>query len=189
MKTEEKKAAIEYKEKLQEAAANAIAGRFDFKEYYGLSDGNLESIYGIGHEMYKHKQYEKAKGVFALLSLLEPKSQKYMSACGSACFMLKDYSAAAQYFRMAIIIGDVTPKMLMRIAECTIRLDQVDDTKRYLSELIRVASKKEFLGDKESQSCKVKAEMMLGVIKSAEEKEKKEAAEKSKAVGQSNSKK
>ncbi|MDR0693593.1 MAG: hypothetical protein LBF49_03450 [Puniceicoccales bacterium] len=62
MKEEDKKAQIEYQKKLQDAAMQIVSGNFDIKEYYGISDEGLEAIYTVGYEMYKHKQYEEAKG-------------------------------------------------------------------------------------------------------------------------------
>jgi TolA-binding protein len=123
MKEEDKQAQIEYQKKLQDAAMQIVSGKFDIKEYYGISEDGLEAIYVVGYEMYKHKQYEEAKGVFTILCVLEPTSVKYLSACGSAYFMMEDYLNASQLFRIALIHGDYTPKTLLRLAECIVSSD------------------------------------------------------------------
>jgi predicted Zn-dependent protease len=174
MKEEDKKSKIEYQKTLQNAAMQIISGEFDIKEYYGISDEGLEAIYTVGYEMYKHKQYEEAKGVFTILSVLEPTSIRYLSACGSAYFMLEDYLNASQFFRLALINGDYTPKTLLRLAECTIKLEMLELAERYLSELIRVAAEEKFKNDRESQAYGARAKMMLSMI--TEQLKKKQAA-------------
>jgi tetratricopeptide (TPR) repeat protein len=163
MKEEDKKA-IEYQKRLQDAAMQILSGKFNIKEYYGISDEGLEAIYMVGYEMYKHKQYEEAKGVFTLLCALEPASIKYLSACGSACFMQEDYINASQFFRLALINGDYTPKTLLRLAECSIKLELLELAERYLGELVRVAAEEKFKDNKESQTYKTRAQMMLSMI-------------------------
>lgn len=164
MKEEDKKAQIEYQKKLQDAALQIASGNFNIKEYYGISNEGLEAIYTVGYEMYKHKQYEEAKGVFTILCTLEPTSIQYLSACGSAYFMLEDYLNASQFFRLALINGDYTPKTLLRLAECTIKLELLELAERYLTELIHVAAEEKFKNDKESQAYEARARMMLTVV-------------------------
>jgi tetratricopeptide (TPR) repeat protein len=141
-----------------------VSGNFDIKEYYGISEEGLEAIYTVSYEMYKHKQYEEAKGVFTILCTLEPISIKYLSACGSAYFMLEDYFNASQLFRIALINGDYTPKTLLRLAECSIKLELLDLAERYLGELIRLAAEEKFKEDKESQTYEARARMMLTAV-------------------------
>ncbi|MDR1528112.1 MAG: tetratricopeptide repeat protein [Puniceicoccales bacterium] len=164
MKEEDKEAQIKYQKELQDAAMQIVSGEFDIKEYYGISNEGLDAIYTVGHEMYKHKQYEEAKGVFTILCTLEPTSIKYLSACGSTYFMLEDYLNASQFFRLALINGDYTPKTLLRLAECTIKLELLELTERYLRELIRIAAEEKFKNDKESQAYEARAQMMLAVV-------------------------
>ncbi|MDR1595664.1 MAG: tetratricopeptide repeat protein [Puniceicoccales bacterium] len=154
----------EYEEALKNAAEKIISGNFSLREYYGISDDGLEAIYMVGHEMYKHKQYVKAKGVFALLCTLQPMSSKYLSACGSASFMAGDYTTAAQYFRMALAEGEYTPKMLMRLAECVIRLDQLDLAKKYIDELLTLANDDKFKNDRESRIYEARARMTSTMV-------------------------
>jgi predicted Zn-dependent protease len=151
-----------------------VSGNFDIKEYYGISDEGLEAIYTVAYEMFKHKQYEEAKGVFTILCVLEPTSIRYLSACGSTYFMLEDYLNASQFFRIALIHGDYTPKTLLRLAECTVKLELLELAERYLTELIRVAQKEEFKNDIESKSYEARARMMLAVV--AEQLQKQQAA-------------
>jgi TPR repeat protein len=84
MEEDKKERDEKYQGELKDAADKILTGDFSLREYYGLTDGGLEAIYMVGHEMYKHKQYDKAKGVFAILCTFDPLSTKYTSACGSA---------------------------------------------------------------------------------------------------------
>ncbi|MDR0742066.1 MAG: tetratricopeptide repeat protein [Puniceicoccales bacterium] len=164
MKKEDKKTQVEYQKKLQDAAMQILSGKFNIKEYYGISDEGLEAIYTVGYEMYSHKQYEEAKGVFSLLCALEPTSTKYLSACGSSCFMQEDHLNASQFFRLALINGDYTPKTLLRLAECSIRLELLELAERYLREVIHIAAGENFKDNKEAQIYKTRAQMMLTMI-------------------------
>ena len=91
MKKGNKKKDIERFEALRDAAAQIADGNFDIKKYYGITDDGLEAIYNIGYEMYNHKKYENAGDVFNLLTMLEPNSTKYLSACASAQYMAGNY--------------------------------------------------------------------------------------------------
>ncbi|MDR2778866.1 MAG: tetratricopeptide repeat protein [Puniceicoccales bacterium] len=175
MKKEDKEAQIKYQQTLQDAATQIISGDFNIKEYYGISDDGLEAIYTVGYEMYKHKQYEEAKGVFTILCMLEPTSVKYLSAGGAAYFMLGDYLNASQLFRIALINGDYTPKTLLRLAECSIKLEMLELAERYLAELVHIATEEKFKNDKESQAYSARAKMMLAMV--TEQLQKKQAAQ------------
>ncbi|MDR1433015.1 MAG: hypothetical protein LBI61_01575 [Puniceicoccales bacterium] len=159
MDEEEKKSQDKYHEALREAADHIISGDFSLKEYYGLGDEGLEAIYVIGYEMYKHKQYAKAKGVFSILTMLDP-TPRYLSACGSAHFMAGDYANAVQYFRMALLGGDYTPKTLLRLVECTIRMSQFELAKKYVDEIVSLAHDDKFKNDKESMTYEARAKMI-----------------------------
>ncbi|MDR1413825.1 MAG: tetratricopeptide repeat protein [Puniceicoccales bacterium] len=159
-----KKNDAEYQKSLKSAAEKILSGEFNIREYYGLTDDGMEAIYMVGSEMYKHKQYEKAKGVFALLATLDPLSIKYLAACGSANFMDKDYFGATQYFRLAIMHGDYTPKALLRLAECVVRLNQLDTAKKYIDELQTLAQTDKFKKDKETEAYVSRAKMIAAAI-------------------------
>jgi len=154
-----------YQETLQDVATQIATGEFDIKDYYGITEEGFESMYMVGFEMYKHKQDEEAKGVFTLLSMLVPSSTRYLSACGSAHFMMEDCLNASQFFRLALVQGDFTPKTLLRLAECSIRLAQFDLAERYLGELVRIAKDEKFTNDKEFQSHETRAGIMFAMVK------------------------
>jgi hypothetical protein len=78
--------------------------------------------------------------------------------------MLEDYFNASQLFRIALINGDYTPKTLLRLAECSIKLELLDLAERYLGELIRLAAEEKFKEDKESQTYEARARMMLVAV-------------------------
>ncbi|MDR1401786.1 MAG: tetratricopeptide repeat protein [Puniceicoccales bacterium] len=173
MENENKKNDAEYQKLLKEAAEKIIRGDFSIREYYGITDGGLEAIYMVGNEMYRLKQYDKARGVFGLLTTLEPLLPKYLAACGSANFMCKDYATAAQYFRMAMMRGDYTPKSLLRLTECVIRVNQLDVARRYIDELLKLAKSDKFKDDEESQMYASRAKMIAESIEKKFKQEKK----------------
>ena len=163
------KDSIEYKKQLQDAAEKILTGEFDIKKYYGLTKESMDAIYLVGHEMYHHKQYDKARDVFGLLSMLEPSSNMYLSACGSACFMDEDYFNAANFFRLSMLQGEYNPKTLLRMAECCVRLNQFDLVKRYTDEIIRLSDRDEYKDDKVVQGYVMRAKMMNDMIAAQQE--------------------
>jgi hypothetical protein len=78
--------------------------------------------------------------------------------------MQEDYLNASQFFRLVLINGDYTPKTLLCLAKCTIKLEMLELAERYLPELIRVAAEEKFQKDKESQAYEARAKMMLAMI-------------------------
>lgn len=166
MANDEKNSDAARYEMLKSAAEQIADGSFDIKKYYGVTDDALEAIYSIGYEMYNHKQYEKSTGVFTVLTMLDPTSTKYLSACASSCFMEKNFIGALHMFRMSLVNGDYNPKILMRMSECAMNLKQYDDVRRYNDEIINFAKKDEYKNDKETMSYAARAEMMNGMLDS-----------------------
>ena len=164
MKKNDKKKDIERFEALKDAAAQIADGNFDIKKYYGITDDGLEAIYNIGYEMYNHKKYENAGDVFNLLTMLEPNSTKYLSACASAQYMAGNYLGALLLFKMSMINGDYNPKTLMKISECSIKLEKFDDVRRYNNEIIRLFSTDEYKKDKEVASYVERAKMINSML-------------------------
>ena len=124
----------------------------------------MEAIYNIGYEMYNHKKYENAGDVFNLLTMLEPNSTKYLSACASAQYMAGNYLGALLLFKMSMINGDYNPKTLMKISECSIKLEKFDDVRRYNNEIIRLFSTDEYKKDKEVASYVERAKMINSML-------------------------
>ena len=164
MKKGDKKKDIERFEALRDAAAQIADGNFDIKKYYGITDDGLEAIYNIGYEMYNHKKYENAGDVFNLLTILEPNSTKYLSACASAQYMAGNYIGALLFFKMSMINGDYNPRTLMKMSECSIKLGKFDDVRRYNNEIIRLLSTDEYKEDKEVASYVERAKMINSML-------------------------
>ena len=164
MKKGDKKKDIERFEALRDAAAQIADGNFDIKKYYGITDDGLEAIYNIGYEMYNHKKYENAADVFSLLTVLEPNSTKYLSACASAQYMAENYIGALTFFKISMLNGDYNPKTLIRMSECSIKLEKFEDVKRYNDEIIKLGSDEKYKGNKEVASYVERAKMINSMI-------------------------
>jgi tetratricopeptide (TPR) repeat protein len=149
-----------YQAELQNVAEKVLAGQFDMQKYYGLTDDGLETIYALGHEMFSHKQYDKAFNIFLLLSILKPDLPKYTTASGLACYMKGNYESAADFFRAALLSGGYTTKNLIRIAECSLKLERFEETIVYLDEIISIANSENLKDDSDVQMHSVRAKMM-----------------------------
>jgi hypothetical protein len=172
---------VEYQKTLQNAAKRIMDGDFTVKDYYGLSDGAMEAIYMVGHGLYQNKQYARAKDILAMLSTMDPMNAKYMSAAGMACFMDNDFVHADQIFRCALVSGDYTPKTLMRLLECSVKLKKWENAKRYVDEVVALGKNKEFKDSKEMEMYSNRAAMIRVVVEAELIKKKKEESERAAA--------
>ena len=63
-----------------------------------------------------------------------------------------------------MINGDYNPKTLMKISECSIKLEKFDDVRRYNNEIIRLFSTDEYKKDKEVASYVERAKMINSML-------------------------
>lgn len=163
--------ALQYQQELMNVAYQLLNGTFDAKKYYGITDEMIDFSYGMGVELYKNKQYEKAMDVFSVLSVLDPRNIKVMKAKGSCCFQLNDFASSREYFRQAIAAGEYTIKNFMRVVETSFRLQDADVVKKAAEEIIQLAHKAGEPLSKEDAGIVERAIMFLEILSRSTTKE------------------
>jgi tetratricopeptide (TPR) repeat protein len=148
------------KEKMFDIAMSVLDGTFDIKEYYNLTDGGAEAIYAAGYEFFRYKKYEQAQQIFALLCFIDNKCAKYSYAYGAASFMLKRYYEAEISYRCALLLGDYSPNLFMRLAEACLAQQKMKEPTECLNEVILLVESGDF-SDEESKHIAGRAFVIL----------------------------
>lgn len=84
----------------------------------------LEKYYDRGHQLYKAGRYKAAMSYFKVLTNIKPQNAKYLMATGACHHMLKEYSAAMDYYTFAAIMDDQNPIPQYHLAGCMIKMEQ-----------------------------------------------------------------
>lgn len=132
------------REEMLKVATSILDGTFDVKEYYGLTEGGVEAMYAAGYELFQHKKYDKAQQIFSMLCFLDNNSKKFYYAYGVASFMLKQYMQAEIGYRAALLNGDYTPNLFLRLAEACLCQNKMKEGTDCLDEVIRLSQLDEF---------------------------------------------
>lgn len=130
---------LKYQEELLKVAYQMVDGTFDAKKYYGITDDMMSMFYNVGVGLFKNRQYEKAMDVFTVLTVLDPKNLDIVKAKGSCCFQLNDFMSARECFRQVIAAGEYTIKNFMRVVETSLKLHDIEATKKAAEEVLRLA--------------------------------------------------
>jgi tetratricopeptide (TPR) repeat protein len=157
------------KDKMFDVAMAILDGTFDVKEYYNLTDGGMEAIYAAGHEFFQHKKYDQAKRIFSILCFLDNKSAKFLYAYGVTSFMLKQYQEAEFAYRTALLAGDYTPNLFLRIAEACLAQQKIKEATECLREAVLLVESDECTDD-DSKRAAGRAAVILEALNSRAEK-------------------
>ena len=89
-----------------------------YKEVAGLSDDDLEAIYGLAYGQYENGQYADAERTFAVLCFHDHKSERFWLGLGAARQQLKAFAGAVMAYSQAAEAGSVNPFVPLHAAEC-----------------------------------------------------------------------
>ncbi|MDR0595526.1 MAG: tetratricopeptide repeat protein [Puniceicoccales bacterium] len=153
------------REEMLRVATAILDGTFDIKGYYGLTDGGVEAIYVAGYEFFQHKKYEQAQQIFSLLCFLDNSTPKFYYAYGAASFMLKQYFNAEIGYRAAMLTGDYTPKLFLRLAEACLWQNKIKETEDSLNEVMRLSQLDEFKDSDDAKHAASRASLILEGLK------------------------
>jgi tetratricopeptide (TPR) repeat protein len=159
-------------------AVAVLEGSFDMKEYYNLTDGGAEAIYAAGYELFQHKKYDQAQKIFSILCFLDNKSAKFRYAYGVTSFMLKQYQQAEFGYRGAMLAGDYTQNLFIRLAEVCLVQQKIKEAVECLNEVIALVDSGEFK-DEDSKHAAGRAAVILSGLESRSEKMEETEQEKS----------
>ena len=94
----------------------------------GMSQEQLDQLYGLAYSLYQAENFDDAKSLFALLGLLDVTDSKYILGSAGCLFAQKKYEQAFDSYQMAFIIDNLNnPEPLYQSAICLIKLGRKED--------------------------------------------------------------
>lgn len=110
----------------------ALAQGADAATIRGLTETQLEAVYGLGSILYEQKKFEQAEQVFAWLVREKPISARFLKALGAARQMMERYESALDAYGLAAVIDLDDPTPSLHAAECLLHLNEVDRARQAL---------------------------------------------------------
>ncbi|AJC82201.1 SycD/LcrH family type III secretion system chaperone [Rhizobium etli] len=101
-----------------------VAGRTDLAAVIGITEGELEAVYALGHRFYSAGRYGEALSFFRFLCMHRYTDPRYWFGLGAASEMLGDSATAVRAYGLAALLNDEDPQIPLRAAKCLIKLDQ-----------------------------------------------------------------
>lgn len=89
-----------------------------YKEVVGLSDDDLEAIYGLAHGEYENGRYADAERTFTVLCLHDHRSERFWLGLGAARQQLNEFAGAVMAYSQAAEAGSTNPFVPLHAAEC-----------------------------------------------------------------------
>lgn len=93
------------------------------KEIAAVDDACVESLYALGHDLYKAENFRDAEAVFRALAFLNPKDRRFWMGLGGARQGLGHFSEASDAYQLAALasgLGD--PEPLLYAAQCFLQM-------------------------------------------------------------------
>ena len=108
------------------------------KEIAAVDDACVESLYALGHDLYKAENFRDAEAVFRALAFLNPKDRRFWMGLGGARQGLGHFSEASDAYQLAALasgLGD--PEPLLYAAQCFLQMKKKDEAKAGLEAVLR----------------------------------------------------
>lgn len=130
------------------------------KDLKKITDQEMEAIYSVGYNYYRHGKYKEAKSIFSLLCKYDQYEPKYWIGVGSTQQMLKNYKQAIDAYSFAVMLNPLDPKVHRYVTDCFLALKDYEKAQGSLESLIMVCEDDEGL-----KEVKKEAENFLAEIK------------------------
>lgn len=111
---------------LRETLEALMSGQVSVAELRGLSEENMEAVYGIAYTLYTNGKYEQAAKVFQFLCIYDHLEGKYPLGWGAGLFMQGDYAQALQAFAQAAVLDIDNPEIHLKAGECNLKLGELE---------------------------------------------------------------
>ena len=86
---------------------------------------SYENMYAYGYNFFTAGQFDKAKDVFKMLVILEPKNIKGFIALGGCFQKLEQFEAAMNIYRSGTYVDPENPVVCMNLGLCHMNLDEL----------------------------------------------------------------
>jgi type III secretion system low calcium response chaperone LcrH/SycD len=98
-----------------------------YRELAGLTEDEMEAIYGVAWRAYEQGEYDDAERTFRVLCLYDHLADRYWLGLGACRQARHDFEGAIQAYSALAEIGSRTPLAPLRAAECYIALGMVEE--------------------------------------------------------------
>ena len=130
------------------------------RELKGLSNAEIETIYGLGLDYYRAGDYANAEKIFRFLTVFEHTSSKYWTAMGSVQQVGGRFEEATKSYAMATFFDLHNPKPMYYAAECFLKLGDLDNARKALASLEAYGSKETETGRRfQAKGAELKAKL------------------------------
>jgi len=145
---------------LQDLMERLLSGDTTMQEAKGLTDEQMEAVYGIAYNYYMAGKYQDSSNVFTWLVLCNPFTSKYWLGLGASLQLAGELDRALHAYAVAALTGepkDPTPHL--HAAECCLAGGQVEDGRKALKMAIE-------FGENRPEVAKVykKAKALLSIL-------------------------
>ncbi|CUI17678.1 putative type III secretion chaperone SycD/LcrH [Candidatus Protochlamydia naegleriophila] len=88
------------------------------RESLHLDEENAKKLYERAYQLYSAGKYREAKGLFAILLLLDSTDYNFIYGMATCCLMLKEYGEAARGYIQCGIVDAQNPMPYFYAADC-----------------------------------------------------------------------
>ncbi len=113
-------------EELADMITNFLNNGKTLKDMKGLTDENMEAIYGVAYQFYNSGNFEQAVKVFQFLCYFDHLEKKFWMGLGATRQMLKKYSEAIDAYSFAALLDVNDPRPPLQAADCHMALGNRD---------------------------------------------------------------
>jgi len=130
-----------------------------FQDLHGLSDKEMEAVYGIAYTLYESGKYEEALQVFQFLCFNNHYEKRYWVGLGATQQMRKAYEEALQAYAFAAVMDLDDPSIPLHAARCCMALERFKDAEKSLEAASALAEDKA-----EHADTKARADALLELV-------------------------
>lgn len=126
-------------EELERKVRRILSGETVLREQLGLSDGQMEALYGVAYGLYQTGRHQDALRVFSMLTSMDPYQYRFVLGTASCFQLLEEPMLAALTFQLAGSLAPAEPAPMLHTAECLLKLRDKDGARAALDETIKRA--------------------------------------------------
>lgn len=140
-------------------------GKTRIKDILQISDQHMEMLYMVACNFYQRNKIEKANKIFTTLCTYDPLGVKYWEGLGLTCKMLKQYNEAIAAYYMLTQLHALKISYYLDLADCFIRINQIEGAKQCCEAIIRMAKNETFKAENpDAEECSKKAETLKKIL-------------------------
>ncbi|MFH5255819.1 type III secretion system translocator chaperone SicA [Burkholderia semiarida] len=109
-------------EKHLEEILDAVECGVTLKEIHGLSDRQMEGLYGLAYELYQQGQLDDAEKVFRFLCIYDFYCADFWMGLAAVHRMKREYQKAADFYAVAFAQGKQDYRPMLYAGQCQLSM-------------------------------------------------------------------